>query len=360
MKTTAFLFSFFLFSYSIAQNTNEPFCGKVNEGMELTSVSTIGFGSCANQNAPYPVLLKIAERKPDVFCWLGDNIYGDTQSMKVLREKYTKLGCHEEFRKLNEEACFLAVWDDHDYGKNDGGKFYTKKKQSKDVFLDFWSEPADSERRNHKGIYHTKTVGSEGKRVQFIMLDTRTFRDPLRLNVGGHLFGIKKKWKNDYIPIQRKSATFLGKEQWVWLEEVLKEPADVRIVMSSNQFGISYNGYEAWANMPRERERFIELIKTTKANGIVFISGDVHWGEISKLEADGCYPLYDITSSGITQEWSHIEPNNNRIGEAFAPNNAGLIEIDWEQPDPLIQFKLINVEGEEVRKHEVRLSELRF
>ena len=348
------------FSMSTAQNPQEEFCGKVNEGKALKAVSTIGFGSCANQNAPYPVLNKIVERNPDVFCWLGDNIYGDSQSMKVLREKYTKLGCHEEFRKLNEEAYFLATWDDHDFGKNDGGKFYTKKKRSKELFLEFWNEAQDSERRNHKGIYHTTTVGPEGQRVQFIMLDTRTFRDPLRLNIGGHLFKIKKKWKNDYIPIKSKSATFLGKEQWSWLEGVLNEPADVRIVMSSNQFGISYNGYEAWANMPRERERFIEIIKKTKANGIVFISGDVHWAEISKLKAEGCYPLYDITSSGITQEWSHIEPNDNRIGEAFAPNNAGIIKIDWEQNDPLLQFKIIDVNGEEVRKHEVRLSELQF
>ena len=332
----------------------------MNEGKELNAVSTIGFGSCADQNKPYPILLKIAERKPDVFCWLGDNIYGDTHSMKVLRKKYTKLGCHEEFRKLNEEAYFLAVWDDHDYGKNDGGKLYTKKTQSKEVFLDFWSEPENSERRKHKGIYHSKTVGPAGQRVQFIMLDTRTFRDPLRLNVGGHVFGIRKKWKNDYIPIKRKSATFLGKEQWAWLEEVLREPADVRIVMSSNQFGISYNGYEAWANMPREREKFIELIKKTKANGVVFISGDVHWGELSKIEVEDGYPLYDITSSGITQEWSHIEPNDNRIGEAFGPNNAGIIEIDWEQEDPLLQLKLIDVNGDEVLKHEVRLSELQF
>lgn len=360
MKSTFFLFSLFIFSIAVAQNKEEPFCGKVNEGKELNSVSTIGFGSCADQNAPYPVLLKIAERKPDVFCWLGDNIYGDTQRMNVIRQKYNQLGCHEEFRKLNEEAYFLAVWDDHDYGKNDGGKFYTKKKKSKELFLDFWCEPANSPRRNRAGNYDSKIVGKDGQRVQFIMLDTRTFRDPLRLNVGSYVFGINKKWKNHYIPLKRKSATFLGKEQWTWLEEVLREPADVRIIMSSNQFGISYNGYEAWANMPREREKFIELIKKTKANGVVFISGDVHWGELSKIEVEDGYPLYDITSSGITQEWSHIEPNDNRIGEAFAPNNAGIIEIDWEQEDPLLQFNIIDVNGDEVLKHEVRLSELQF
>lgn len=359
MIRTIFFFPFLFFSCVRAQYPDLPFCGVVNQGLELVSVSKIGFGSCADQNAPYPVLEKMKELNPDVFCWLGDNIYGDSHSLKVLREKYTKLGCHEEFRKLNETAYFLAVWDDHDFGKNDGGKFYPKKKASKELFLEFWNEQ-DFARHEHKGIYHSKTVGLEGQRVQFIMLDTRTFRDPLRLNVGGHLFKIKKKWKNDYIPIQRKSSTFLGKEQWAWLEKTLQEPADVRIVMSSNQFGISYNGYEAWANMPRQQEKFIELIKKTKANGVVFISGDVHWAEISKIEVENGYPLYDVTSSGITQEWSHIEPNDNRVGDAFPANNAGLIEIDWNQTEPIIHFKIIDVTGTEVLTHQVRLSELQF
>lgn len=359
MKQILFLMPVLIFSMAQAQDTTLSFCGTVNQGLELVSVSKIGFGSCADQNAPYPVLVKMKERNPDVFCWLGDNIYGDSHSMKVLREKYTKLGCHEEFRNLNGSTFFLAVWDDHDYGKNDGGKFYPKKKASKELFLEFWNEQSD-DRFAHKGIYHSKTVGKDGQRVQFIMLDTRTFRDPLQLNLGGHLFKIKKKWKNDYIPIQRRSATFLGKDQWAWLEKTLQEPADVRVVMTSSQFGISYNGYEAWANMPCEREKFISLIQKTRANGVIFISGDVHWAEISKVNVENGYPLYDITSSGITQDWSHIEPNDNRVGEAFPANNAGLIEINWDLADPLIQFKIIDVNGTEVLRHQVRLSELQF
>lgn len=354
MKSTLFLFSFFIFSFAIAQNPDEPFCGKVNEGLEVKTVSIIGFGSCASQNKPLPVLLKVAERKPDVFCWLGDNIYGDTKSMKVMRKKYTKLGCKEEFRKLNEDAYFLAVWDDHDYGKNDGGKEYPMKKQSKKVFLEFWSEPENSERRNHEGNYHSVVYGLEGNRVQFIMLDNRTFRDKLEKAKGS-------EWKNDYQPSTDSSKTMLGKKQWAWLEKTLQEPADLRIIMSSTQFGITYNGYEAWANFPMEKQRFIDLIKKTKANGVVFISGDVHWAEISKQPVEGGYPLYDVTSSGITQEWGHTEPNDNRIiGEPFQPNNAGIMEIDWKQEDPLIQFKIIDVNGEEVRNLEIHLSELQF
>ncbi len=333
--------------------TDELFCGEINKDSQVHSVSKIGFGSCANQAKRQPVLLRVGERKPDIFCWLGDNIYGDTRNMKTLRKKYAKLGCKEEFRKLNESSHFLAVWDDHDYGKNDAGKEYPRKVSSKNIFLKFWSEPQSSERWNHPGIYHSETYGLEGQRVQFIMLDTRTFRDPL-LRANG------SEWKNDYRPNYDSTATFLGTDQWLWLERMLLQPAELRIILSSNQFGISHNGYEAWANVPLERERFINIIKQTQASGVVFISGDVHWAEISKIEVEKGYPLYDITSSGITQNWSHIEPNDNRVGDAFAPNNAGFIEIDWELGDPLIEFKIIDVNGIEGLQHSVKLSEIQF
>ena len=333
--------------------TDELFCGEVNRSTGPVAVSTIGFGSCADQNRPQPVLERMTALAPDVFCWLGDNIYGDTQNMKVLKHKYSRLGCKPEFRALNEKTHYLAVWDDHDYGANDAGREYPKKEQSKNIFLDFWSEPQGSERWDHPGIYHSVTYGPEGRRVQFIMLDTRTFRDPL-LPANG------PEWKNDYRPNYDSTATFLGAQQWEWLRAALQQPADLRIVMTSNQFGITYNGYEAWANVPIERQRLIDLIAETRANGVIFISGDVHWAELSKVDVAGGYPLYDITSSGITQDWSHVEPNDNRIGEAFAPNNGGMIDIDWQQDDPLIGFRIIDAEGREALQYAVRLSELRF
>ena len=196
MKTLVYFLVFTFLSFVSSCQTDELFCGDVNKGSSVELVSTIGFGSCANQNQKLPVLDRITERNPEVFCWLGDNIYGDTRNMRTLQKKYSRLGCNEEFRNLNQVAHFLAVWDDHDYGENDAGKEYPMKEESKNIFLDFWNERQSSERWNHPGIYHAETFGPEGKRVQFIMLDTRTFRDPLRLNVGGHLFGIKKKWKN--------------------------------------------------------------------------------------------------------------------------------------------------------------------
>lgn len=353
MKDVMTLLVISLVSLSTFGQSDELFCGALNKGLKLETITRIGFGSCADQDKNQPVLAAASRADLDVFVWLGDNIYGDTENMNVLRRKYGKLGCKPEFRKLNEETFFLSVWDDHDYGKNDAGKEYPKKEESRQIFLDFWSEPSNSERRNHPGIYHSITKGEVGKRVQFIMLDTRTFRDPLL-----HAKGPGSK--NDYRPHTDSTATFLGDEQWAWLETVLQEPAELRVVCSSNQFGISYNGFEAWANFPAERSRFAELIKSMQADGVVFISGDVHYAEISKYDHPDCYPIYDVTSSGITKTWPDVEPNTNRIGDAFRDNNFGVIEIDWKQEEPTVLMSVRDVHGHTVNSLAVPLREISF
>ena len=237
------------------------------------------FGSCAHEDKPQPMLEVAAKWQPDVFVFLGDNIYGDTRDMSVLEAKYEKLAGKPGFQRLQEESVVYAVWDDHDYGENDAGRHYPMKRESRDIFMDFWNVPLDSERRKHPGIYGVEYFEKEGFRVQFILLDTRTFRDELR-----HRTESDTAYKNDYVPYETSDSTFLGEAQWSWLESVLKEPADLRVVATSNQFSHTYNGWESWTNVPHERQRFIDLIRSTRAEHLVFISGDVHWGEISRQE----------------------------------------------------------------------------
>ncbi|MCF8465423.1 MAG: alkaline phosphatase family protein [Flavobacteriales bacterium] len=349
----SYILSLLIILFLASCQTDALYCGDVNQGSLPDTISLIAFGSCPNQNAGLPVLDKVADLNPDIFCWLGDNIYGDTHDMKVLQRKYSALGCRPEFRSLNQKTHFLAVWDDHDYGQNDAGKEYSQKEASKNIFLDFWGEPLNSERWNHSGNYHSETFGPIAQRVQFIMLDTRTFRDPLLLNDGA-------PWKNAYRPNEDSTVTMLGQEQWLWLEQTLLEPAEIRIVMSSIQFGIDYHGFEAWANMPHEKQRFLDLIASTHSEGVLIVSGDMHWAELSRIEHPNLYSIYDLTSSGITEEYSPVEPNSNRVGPAFNHANAGMIEIDWLQTDPDIRMYVIDVNGEVVINHQLQLSELKF
>ncbi len=314
-------------------------------------VQRICFGSCANQNKPQPILLDVVAKQPDLFIYLGDNIYGDTEDMTVLRAKYEKLGAKPEFQALRAAVPTLAIWDDHDYGANDSGKEYRPAAESREIFLDFWREPSDSARWQHAGIYHAHEF-TDGKRtLQVILLDTRTFRDSLATNS-------LRSWKNDYHPDPDPDKTLLGETQWQWLAEQLRKPADVRIIASSIQFSHQHNGWESWTNLPSELVKMTEVIRETRAGGVMFISGDVHWGEVSKLPVRGLYPLYDVTSSGLTETWPTVEENQNRIGEVVRENNFGMIEVDWKLADPEIHLQLFDLNKQQRVSHRVLLSEL--
>ena len=340
---------------AVAQDGESPSIKAVADLQHLPS--KIAFGSCSNQNKPQPILNTVVSQKPDLFIYLGDNIYGDTKDMNVLAQKYKQLSNKKEFQNLRANTAVLSTWDDHDYGWNDAGKEYPFKEASKEIFMDFWKVPLSSPRRQHPGIYGSHTFTDGKKTLQVILLDTRTFRDPLKRNSKTN--NLDGQFKNDYQP-DTTQKTILGTTQWQWLEKALKQNADLRIICSSIQFGHEYNGWESWTNLPNEQKKMIRLIKKTQANGVVFISGDVHWAEISKRTFQDIYPIYDVTASGITEDWHNLEPNRYRVKNAFRKNHFGMIEIDWKKEKPTAIMQIKDVNGETVIRHAVPLAELQF
>ncbi len=286
---------------------------------------------------------------------LGDNIYGDTEDMTILKKKYAKLEAVDTFRKLRKNTIMLATWDDHDYGVNDGGNTYSKRKQSEQIFLNFFKDPANSPRRQREGVYASYTFGKKGKVCQILLLDTRYFRDVLPKNRG-------KKKKNTvgwYKPTTDTSKTLLGDAQWKWIEEQLQVPADVRIIASSIQMIAVEKGMENWGLVPHEEKRLYDMLKKYECNHTFVISGDVHFTELSKKDIDG-YPLYDLTSSGVTHThaaWAKCT-NSFRVGKAHAVHNAGIIDIDWEKET--ISLRAITDTGESLINHPVSFKELTF
>lgn len=315
-------------------------------------ISRIAFGSCSKESKAQPILETIVSNKPELFIYLGDNIYGDTEDMGVLRNKYDRLGAKPEFQKLKETCPLIATWDDHDYGKNDAGKEYPKKEESKKVMLEFFEETATSARWEHEGIYTSYFFKDSSHTLQIILLDNRTFRSSICVRKR------TPKRIGIYWPCKDTSGTMLGEQQWAWLEEQLLLPADLRIIGTSTQFLADFNGYEAWANMPWERDKMLRLIKRTKAKGVLFISGDTHYAELSKLERIVDYPVYDMTSSGLTQTWPSLGPNKNRIHNSFSKVNFGWIEIDWSVAETVISIEVRDLENKVRISEKIRLSRL--
>ena len=329
----------------------------------------IAFGSCAQQRKPQPIWATIAAARPDLFLFLGDNLYVDARDEVTFRQRYAEFRTAQALQEFREKTPHLAVWDDHDFGDDDVGGDYELKALSQQMFCDEWAEPVDSPRRTRSGVYEAYRIDSAGRSVQILMLDLRFNRTPLRADpaqkkgYGAMVMQAKlsgKPMMGWYLPNPDPQATLLGEEQWAWLAQRLAEPADLRIIGSSVQFAADGTGWEGWANFPLERERLTRLISAQRANGVVFISGDMHYGELSSWPVEGGYPLWDLTSSGLTEVWNIPTPNRQRQSVVVAEINFGLLEINWADAGGSLTMSIVNKTGKTKLSKLLNIDQLQF
>ncbi|MGY6561823.1 MAG: alkaline phosphatase D family protein [Luteibaculaceae bacterium] len=298
---------------------------------EVEPVSVIAFGSCDHEERPEKLWAEILLHNPDVFIWGGDIMYGDSPDMEVLREKYNKQKNLPDYQALMASAIITGTYDDHDYGVNDGGKYFAQKKESRNLLFEFLDLPAKHEAWQREGAYHKQELGPPSKLIKILNLDTRYFRDtlerPLRFN--------PETGKDELFYLANDSGDVLGEAQWAWLEkELTHSNAKFHIINSSIQVLSAEHRFEKWANFPTALNRLLALFEKTKPSGLLLISGDRHIAEVSQVKLEGLpYPLVDFTSSGLTHTWSSVWPENNkhRVGDLVIQRNFGLIHIDWER-----------------------------
>lgn len=339
-------------------------------GATGTLPGTIVFGSCLRQWQPAPILDTLLEQQPQAILLLGDNVYNDVGWYQLqpqpqrIASAYQALGEMAEYRRLRDytdsrQIPVHAVWDDHDYGENDGGADYAHRLASKTYFTDFFDIASTVTGPTEPGIYRAESLQIDGLTVQMLLLDTRSFRSPLhtapttaacpRINTG---------------PNTAPGATVLGEAQWQWLQQALQQPADLRLLISSIQLLPDEHCYEKWANFPRERQRLLDLLGSTRANGVIVLSGDRHLAEISVLNDSALpYPLWEITSSGLNSAIGSqrpTEPNRLRAGETnMRDNNFGSIRIDTlPNGDRTLTLNIHNEAGAVVLQQKIALADL--
>lgn len=306
-------------------------------------LTRIAIGSCLNETEDQSIWNTVAAENPDLFLFIGDNVYGDAYrsdpvaldpTMPKMRQSYNTLAAVPEFASFRAETPLLTTWDDHDYGANDGGAYYPFKSLAEQMFLDAWDVPASDERRKRDGVHTSKIIGPEGQRVQIILLDTRYFRTDLQQTDERNAPG-----KERYVPLEGGFGTMLGEDQWDWLAAELQKPADLRLLVSSIQVIADGHGWEAWRTMPAERQKLYDLIDDSGAEGVVLVSGDRHSGSIYKRDDVTDYPLYEMTASSLNlpaSKWreqsgeTRVEDGPHRLHTMQFDPNYGLIDIDWD------------------------------
>ncbi|HNM16033.1 MAG TPA: alkaline phosphatase D family protein, partial [bacterium] len=234
LKTTVvFIFCFFL-----TNCTPPPPIGPLPE--KSPDSFRIAFGSCNKTFLPQPLWEPIMATQSDLWMWLGDIVYGDRGGVDTLRWMYAYQKSLPGYAALRKQIPVVGVWDDHDYGVNDGGIEYEHKEETQRMLLDFLDEPADSPRRLQEGVYTSYRFVKNDTRIKLILLDERSFREEARAG-----------------------KDILGEKQWQWLhEELFSDTAEVTLIASSSQVipNDNYAFNEVWQDYPASREKLLSWL----------------------------------------------------------------------------------------------------
>ena len=319
-----------------------------------TVLHRIAFGSCLHQRQPQPIWTDVMGLRPlpQLFLMIGDNVYGDVKGpgLDELISAYRQQGAHPEFSSARKAFPFLATWDDHDYGANDAGANFPHRDRAAHLFLDFWQ--IKTRRAPEEGIYYARNFGRGDERVQIIMLDTRSFRSPLKRKPENFPYWGK------YGPDANPRKTMLGDAQWQWLAEQLRMPATVRIIVSSVQVLADDHGFERWGNLPFEQSRLLQLIKSSDAHGVIFLSGDRHLGAIYAKRLSDRQIVPELTSSSLNRSYGpgRDGPSRTRLSNSVGVENFGLIDIDWKSRK--LRLRLVGFSGRPLESLTMNFSDL--
>ena len=308
MKIIHFLF---LFVLSVNSYSNQE-------------ILTLGFGSCLHQDRSMAILKTIEKKELDLFMFIGDNVYGDQEDgeldklIRTYKKQYNNL---ENFLK-NVSTEF--IWDDHDFGINDGGSNYRYKDRAKELFLETWKIPSNDLRRLRDGLYFDKIIKKNGLKVHLIFLDNRSFKSEWKLTDEFNKEG-KERYVKDFDP----QKTLLGKKQWQWLKDKLNEDSDIKIILSSLQILSLGHGWESWDKLPLERERLFNLIDESDVSNLIILSGDRHRGGFYRFKTNDNNDIYEFTSSSLNLPipFNTEEKGPLRIGSTYRKANFGVVRI---------------------------------
>ena len=318
---------------------------------------TVALGSCSYVNEPeldrpgkgygsgYGIFQSITAKNPDIMIWTGDNTYlreADWDSKTGIYHRHSHTRAVKEMQPLLAKTQNFAIWDDHDFGPNNSDRSFYNKYITQKAFKDFWGNKSyGMHPSQQEGVYSTFSWGD----AQFFLMDNRFFKSPNERITG--------------------AKTILGKEQLEWLIDALAgSKASFKIIIIGGQVLNSVADFENYSNYKEEKELLLKEILDNKIRGVAFISGDRHFSELSMLNRESTYPLYDWTvsplTSGAASEKALKENNTNRVADSFfAQNSFGLIDFTGNAENRQMKLTLFDKDGKELWNKIILKKDLR-
>lgn len=280
----------------------------------------------------------MADKEPDLMLWLGDNIYlrePDWSTRNGFLHRYTHTRSEERLQRFLATCPHYAIWDDHDFGPNDANGSFIHKDWALEAFKLFWANPS-------YGL--TDVPGSMGQfrfnDIDFFLLDNRTYRVDYQMQTVEH--------------------QILGQAQIDWLIQALKfSDASFKIVAIGGQVLNSASIYENYANYPAERDSLLARLEREKIKNVIFLTGDRHHTELSKMERDSLV-FYDLTISPLTSRAYSYDQEDNayRVPETgVSTQNFGALSFSGPAKRRKLMITVFDDEGKELWTREIQRQE---
>jgi len=287
----------------------------------------------------YEIYNHIADMHPDFFLWMGDNVYlrePDWNTRAGIFHRYSHDRAIPELQKFWATTHHYAIWDDHDYGPNDSDKSFWNKNETYNAFKLFWANPSYG-----VGDIKSTTTFFSWSDCDFFLMDNRTFRTP------------NKRIEDN--------KTELGEEQLQWLfDNLVNSYGTFKFIVMGGQFLSTSGMYEAYSNngFSAERQRIIDFIYKQNIKNVVFLTGDVHFSEVSVLKRKGKPTIWDITSSPLNSGaniYGDKQPNSLRIPESvILKRNFTMLEVTGKKDSRIMKVTYYGTKGDEIYELEIK------
>lgn len=248
----------------------------------------------------------------DYFFFIGDNVYGDAggSSPAVLWNNYIETRVRIPFYRWKKLKPVIAIWDDHDFGINNGGGSYKHKENSLGQFNTFFAqEPIESSlARVQYNSWHFQAF-----QQNFIFFDNRYYR------------GLKNA---------DNSKSFLNKIQIDEVDLRLKESLKPNFIFEGSPFFGRFAKDSYQASAPQELDYLLSKLKSWKMPSL-FGCGDLHYSELAKIDkALLGYDTYEFVSSSMHSSRRGIayeQPNKRE--QLFMQDNFLILEKTGNSQD---------------------------
>jgi len=296
--------------------------------------------SCMNDemDSHFKIWEQIKLQQPDYLFMIGDNVYADLH-IKAPLEKMTEEKLWNRYldTRMTLPVFFEdklipvhAVWDDHDYGINNGGKDFSLRDESKEIFKTFFAQELSSEGLiKGPGVSSVLSLGD----FDFYFLDNRSFRE------------------------EKKTGEHLGSEQKNWLYKLLRENENSpSTIIKGDQFFGGYHVFESYeGSHPDDFKSFVQEMSEIKTP-FIFATGDRHMSEIMQFPRSLFKkPSFEITSSPVhsTLFPDSIQKNPWRVTLENAHMNFILVKNTAKDNHWFLEVESIGENGESFFKREL-------